>query len=489
MVIIFTAPCYPPVLMKYSLSIIIVFFPVWLKAQALFQYQADVPLEVNNQFLHNPWAGGINSAQFNKVDLDNDGTDELLVYDRSANTFLIYQEINGVYVLNNDLDYVLPRFNAGWIVFADYDGDGKKDIFNNGERGIVVYKNVSKTQGPAQWKMVANPLSTTGFSGKINLIANAADIPGIADIDNDGDLDILVYDFAVGGTIRFNKNMSEELYHNADSLDFEIDNRRWGDFDECQCNLFAFGDQTCADIESGRVAHVGGKSILTIDNDGDGDKDLLLGHEICEELYFFQNDGDTSHAHFTGFSVQYPNAEHPANMYIFPAGFYEDVDFDGVKDLLVSPNVYSNIGFMMDLRHSSWLYHNAGENGHPDFQYVENNFLQDDMLDLGEKAVPALVDYDADGDFDLVVAANGFKLGGAYVGYVSLLENTGTPTDPSFQLAQQDLLNLSSLQWNNPRIVFSDFNGDGALGFVLFGHRAQFHQRGGLCLSEPGRAK
>ncbi len=455
--------------MKYGIFLMFIICPITLKAQALFQYQTDVPFVVNDQFLRNPWAGGLNSASFNKVDLDNDGKDELLVYDRSADNFLVYQEVGGTWVLNNELGFVLPQLNAGWAVFADYNGDGKKDIYNAGERGMIVYKNISQANALAKWKIVANPLYTTGYSGKINLIANAVDIPGIADIDNDGDLDILVYDFSVGGTIRYNKNLSEELYHNADSLEYEITTRSWGEFEECDCNLFAFGGQTCADIQNGRVAHVGGKSILLFDNDGDGDKDVLIGHEQCEELYFFQNVGSADHALMTGFSAQFPNAQHPANMYIFPAGYYEDIDFDGVKDLMVSPNVYTNLGYMIDLKHSSWLYHNAGSGDHPDFQYVQNDFLQGDMLDLGEQTVPVLIDYDADGDYDLIVAANGFNLNGTYVGYLSLLENTGTPTDPAFETAQTDFLNLSSLQLNNPRIAISDFNGDGAQDLFYMG--------------------
>ena len=260
--------------------------------QVIFEEKQDVKVNNGEQDYLLPWIGGLNAGQYNKADLDGDGKEELLIYDRAANIYQIFTVENGLIQPANDLRVYLPDIPAGWVLFVDYDYDGRKDIFTNGNRGIIVFKNLAEAGQSVSWEKVADPIYTTGFSGKINLIANAADVPAIADIDSDGDMDILVYNFAIGGYIRFNKNLSQEMYGHSDSLEYEIKTRSWGEFEECECNLFAFNGETCEDISGGRVMHPGGKALLAIDQDGDGDKDLLVGHEQCIDLYFYENMGD-----------------------------------------------------------------------------------------------------------------------------------------------------------------------------------------------------
>ena len=51
------------------------------------------------------------------------------------------------------------------------------------------------------------------------------------------------------------------------------------------------------------------------------------------------------------------------------------------------------------------------------------------MIDVGDNAVPALTDYDGDGDQDLFVSQNNMPNATATV---RLYENTGTAADPDF---------------------------------------------------------
>ena len=439
--------------------------------QPVFEPKQDVPVVVDESNLKIPWNGGLNSAQYSRADLDGDTSEELIIYHRSANIYQVYKMDNGEFVPAQKLCSLLPDIEPGWVLFVDFNGDGKKDIFSNGSRGVVVYRNVSKAGMLAQWEIEADPLLTTGFSGKINLIANAADVPAITDIDADGDIDILVYNFAIGGYIRYNKNLSREMYGHADSLEFEIATRRWGEFEECDCNLFAFNGETCEDLGNGRVTHAGGKALLAFDHDGDGDKDLLVGHEQCIELYFYENMGDLDSAYMVDYSNSFPEVVNPANFHIFPAGYMEDLDFDGLTDLVVTPSFENNYEYKIDFGNSNWFYKNVGTNDQPDFSYQRSNFLQDMMLDFGENSVPEFADIDADGKIDMLVAANGFSNGNEYSGYLVQLRNMGNAESPSFEIVNDNYLDFASLELVNPMICMVDVNDDGARDLIYTGTR------------------
>lgn len=449
------------------------FLPLVSMGQIIFEQQHALPVTDAEKSLRNPWIGGLNSGQYNKADLDGDGTEELVIYDRSSNTYQIFQIENAKLSPNNSLEVLLPDLPSGWVLFVDYDGDGKKDIFSNGPSGAIVYKNIGLPSQPVQWKKMADPLLTTGFSGKINLIINASDVPAITDIDSDGDIDILVYNFAIGGYIRYNKNLSMELFGNADSLEFEIYTRTWGEFAECNCNDFAFSGAVCGENNNGRVMHAGGKALLAIDTDGDGDKDLLAGHEQCEELYFFENMGGADSAYMLDYSNQFPEVSNPANFYLFPTAYFEDLDFDGIKDLLVTPGFEENYGFKIDFAHSNRMYKNTGSDSNPNFVYQENDFLQNDMLDFGENASPVFFDFDADGKTDMLVAANGFWNGDNFSGYVISLKNTGTQEAPSFEILDKNYLDLASLNLINPLLNLVNFNDDDVPDLVYTGIQPQ----------------
>ena len=53
-----------------------------LFSQSNFYRDTSVNVTENNIQFKNAWAGGINSAQFNEIDLDLDGTMDLVVFDK-----------------------------------------------------------------------------------------------------------------------------------------------------------------------------------------------------------------------------------------------------------------------------------------------------------------------------------------------------------------------------------------------------------------------
>ncbi len=437
--------------------------------QITFEYDSSVVVKEEDSILKNPWTGGLNSGQYGRIDINGDQKEDLIIFDRSSkilNTFVLKE---GMFIYNPDYRFFFPKKIEGWILFRDYDCDGRKDIFTNASRGMKVYRNITPEGSNLKWELIADPVLTLTSSGLINLQVNITDVPAIDDVDGDGDLDILVYNFALGGFIRYHQNMSIENTGSCGSIEYELVNRQWGYFEECDCMLYAFLEygESCQDFSSGRIMHAGGKSLLLIDMDNDGDKDFLGGHEQCDELYYLENVGTSEEAKMINFRIDFPTPDRPSNFHIHPAAYFEDFDLDGIKDLVVAPNEQFNSDNQINFKNSSWLYKNIGTNELPEFSFVTETFIQSSMIDMGENAVPSLVDFEGDGDLDLIIGGHGKKMGNEFYGYMRVYENTGNFLDPVFSLKNSDYLGLSSLKWYNFLPVFADLNHDGAIDMIL----------------------
>jgi hypothetical protein len=443
------------------------FIPLWAQTFR-FEFQSTIPLLLEADTLTNAWAGGMNAAHYNTMHLNGDTLLDLVVFERFTNTVSTFLAVakKGKYFYQHTLSYEgqFPKDLQGWVLMADYNKDGKKDIFTSGKLGVKVYQNTS-TASSLAWKLVADPLLTQGTSGMINLQTYFSDIPAITDLDQDGDLDILTYD-ALGKRVEYHQNQTMERYHQADSLAFKRVNACWGRFEQgSSCGEYQFdidcGNATGKTKSSLRVNHAGGYSLLVLDVDGDGDGDLLTGHEECSSISKLTNHGDAGQARFTQVEDRYP-ASKPIFFPQFPIVFYEDVDFDGINDLIATPNVSANPYDLINFAKSSWLYKNTGSNDSPLFEFVQNDFLQATMLDVGENAFPALADYDGDGDLDLFIGNKGNPVSNTWQIYatISLYENMGTPQQAAFKFITDDYLELSSLEFTFLKPSFIDINGD-----------------------------
>ncbi|MBA4055694.1 MAG: hypothetical protein C0490_13345 [Marivirga sp.] len=356
-------------------------------------------------------------------------------------------------------------------MLRDINCDGKKDIFTGDILGIKVFTNVSVGEN-LSWEQFlfysgfpgskSQVLLTKGFSGKINLQLQFDDLPAIVDADGDGDLDIFNVRFVGNGSVEYHQNFSMERYGTCDSLDFERMTQKWGDFTECSCGNFALNGADCPPVVGGRTQHAGGKSLLALDADGDTKLDLLFSEASCSNLYFLNNEGTVNNPVINTTSFYPPN--NPVNFLIFPAAFYEDVDFDNRKDLVAVPNIFSKTFPQTNLDRSNWFYKNTGTNAAPAFTFSKTNFLQEHMIDIGDNAVPAFIDYDGDGDYDLFMGQNASD---DFVTTIRLYENSGTPTDPQFTFKDNDIWGLSQLFLYNMKIQFSDINRDGKIDLVF----------------------
>lgn len=445
-------------------GIILSFSQITAYAQ-LFPKQ-EIEVIVNGTSLANAWMGGLDLPQFSDGDINQDGERDLLIFDRRANkTLILIKQTDGSYRYAPDLEKFFPDM-ARFALFRDYNCDGLTDIFAYTNTGIQVYKqelvsgNITFTQ--------ASPLLTFDLGGfDVNIFNNNDDIPGIEDVDGDGDIDIGVF-FSLGALPMY-RNLSVEMGYGCDSLIFEEYTPCWGSFSESNVTNGINFDINCKGGSSGPIASGGpkhvGSTILLFDPNEDGKMDLLIGDITYNTMVYLQNDNTSMDAHFSAATsdLTYPSYDTPANVEIFPAGFYVDVTNDGRKDLLVAPNAlaaYVNTT-------NTWLYENTGNTAAP-FQFVKNNFLVDQTIDLGSYSFPTFLDHNGDGLLDLIVA-NGFEYEtlGTTQAYLHYYENTGSDTLPEFTLMDEDYAGLSNFGVDFLRPSFGDLDGDGDQDMIL----------------------
>jgi hypothetical protein len=419
-----------------------------------------------------PWVGGLNTPEYNKLDLNQDGIADLVVFDRMANKVSTLIRDGERYRYAPEYETLFPNV-SNWLLIRDYNCDGKPDIFTGDVLGIRVFINRTPPRGPLAWEQFrffageglpkSDVLLTKGFSGLINLQLQFDDLPAISDIDGDGDLDILTVNYTGEGGIEFHQNFSQERYGTCDSLEFERITQRWGNVLTCSCGEFAFGGDGCPPHGGGRIKHSEGKGLLAYDFDNDGDIDLVLSNGNCEDVYLLENTGDAVNPDFT-LATLFPQPN-PAHFPLYPAPFMEDINGDNLLDLVVSAQVFAKDHLQINLQESSWLYLNTGTNELPVFAFEQRDFLQDDMIDVGDGAVPAFMDTDGDGDLDLVVGQ--MNTGGELTGSLTYFENIGTRSAPAFKLVTDDYLNFKSHGFYNIKPQFYDANGDGRTDLVF----------------------
>ncbi len=428
---------------------------------AQFAFMLDSGVEVRDQggvLLKDAWTGGLNSGQYSTIDLNGDGDEDLLVFDRSTNKANAYLFLEGEYRYAPEYEALLPEGLDNWVLAVDFNCDGLKDLMSSDPFGIRSYTHILTEDGQSSWSRSEQPLITGNGSATFNLQMNGSDIPGITDLDGDGDLDIIVFNFAGLGRVEYHQNLSIENTGSCGLL-FRKMSDKWGDFEECGCDRFVFEEDNCGTM-GGRLAHAGAKSIATMDMDGDGDQELFMSQEDCDAYYVLENLGDAGRA-----KLRKPRTV-VTDIPLFPALYFLDLFNDGKQDMMIAPNA-PTLGGQTNGAASSLWYANEGSAISPDFQLVQKDFLQDNTIDLGTDAVPSFVDYDGDGDLDLFVSANGMRVSETNVSSLHLYENIGSPFSPVFQSKEKDFGGLSELSAFFLNVKFEDLNGDGRSDMVF----------------------
>jgi hypothetical protein len=445
-----------------------------LTAQFYDRFSAD--FQVGNHLLLNPLVGGINTPQLSKADFNNDGIEDLYIFDRAANVHLCFLH-DGVVGSSN---YTFaPQYAQhfppleDFVLLRDYNSDGAVDIFSYsdtpGISGITVFEGYYEGNTllfrrypfptTQDFQVIYFPLR----SGTLTpLYVALNDYPAVDDIDEDGDLDILTFN-ASGGYLEYYINLSVERGYGLDSLIYAVDDLCWGGFFESGITPAVDLSETpglCFDASQRIESRHAGSTVLSLSLDADCDKEVLLGDLSFDNLIALYNGGDCEEAWINDQDINFPSYDTPATIDVFPAAYHLDLDNDGKRDLAVAPNDADNTEDV----NSIWFYKNIGTDEEPEFDLQTTSFLTETVLDLGSGTRPTFFDYNADGLMDIVVGTVGYFVNaGRRDARLFLFENTGSSTTPSFQLVSENWLNFSQFKddFGSFSPAFGDLDNDG----------------------------
>jgi hypothetical protein len=432
-------------------------------------HPAGIPDPATGLSLKFPWAGGLNSCQFCAIDLNSDGIDDLLIFDRHGNrklTFINQGTPNTIsYTFEPSMALQLPDLHD-WVITADYNCDGKMDIFTYGMGGVRVYENISDTA--LKFRLITDLLESFYYTGKVGILVTSVDYPALADLDSDGDLDLLTF-FGFGSYVEYHKNLSMEKYGHCDSLDFRLADPCWGKFKESEGGNHITLNAGCPfqDDELGKSRHTG-STLLAIDLNNDGLKDLILGDVDYPGLVALINGGKPDSAFMVAQDTVFPATSSPVHLFSFPAVSNIDIDNDGRNDLLVSP--FDPAFHSSDNYNCVWFYKNNGSNLVPNFDFRQDHLFRNEMMDFGSASHPVLYDFDGDGLQDLFVGNYGYYdssyykdavLHSVYTSKIAFFKNAGTIMAPVFTYVTDDLAGISALGLRGAYPALGDLNGDG----------------------------
>lgn len=310
------------------------------------------------------------------ADIDGDGFQDVVSASYLDDKVAWYRNLDGGG--NFSTQKIISAANRGVkiIEVADIDGDGDNDIIA-----------ASFVQGLLGWYENLDGIGT--FSDRIPIAEKTIDSMHLSDIDRDGDLDILI-----GGANAIG------WFENIDGL-----------------GTFGAFMAITEDLN-------GVESVFPADIDGDGDLDVISASYFNLLSWFENTDGQGTFGQRQTISS---NFDRPSDV------FSEDMDGDGDKDVIATFRVENNV---------VWFENNDGLGTFNQFHIIT------DQIEFGRSVFVA--DLDADGDADVLSA--------------SATDNKIAWYDNSDGLGNFGPQQIISTTANGAiQVLAADMNGDGAI--------------------------
>lgn len=458
--------------MKKNISILlIVFVAQFIHAQQKFVIR-DVDVTSQNRKLVNAWCGGINSPVMSDINLNDDAYPDLFIIDKYGSKVMTFinqgPNVYPTYKYTPEYEKFFPKELWGWAVIRDFNKDGVPDIFSltNGAmqcwRGKKVNGILSFDFYQDEVRFRISPTITDHIWTFIN------DLPGLTDVNGDGDMDVLSFDILGGATVNYYENQAVEMGYSLDSLVYLNITNCWGNFVENSTTNSLFLHASCkgnglqGPISSGSSARHQGGTMFTFDYEGDRDVDLLLGDVSYQGLIYAENSGDTAYADVNYIDSMFPKYSTPINLPIFPAAYNIDYNNDGYKDLMIAPfNYDQGVGFAKDINNVQ-VYRNSKVSGKQEYSYAGDTFFVNQIVDAGSDSRPMFEDVDRDGKWDIVMGENGQYSGNPSPrAKLYYLHNVSVGSNVQFELdSSSDWCGVSAFSMLGLYPAFGDLDGD-----------------------------
>lgn len=341
---------------------------------------------------------------FASGDIDGDGDLDLLMTRIGPWTKLYKNDGNGNF---NEVTHNFPRTGNGQAFFKDLDGDGDLDLFFSGQNELAQkFANIYRNDGTGNFTLVPNNLPV--------FIKGAT----IADVDNDGDLDLVITTSTVAGIYLNNGNavftpQGNSVFTPVDGIVQIIDIENDGDQD-----VIISGSNTIKLYENNgsgvftlntntTFPAITAEGIEVADTDNDGDLDLLINGNIQNLLYINNGAGL-----FSPISTNLQQTFAGKNA-------FADLDNDGDQDLLIMGSQAGGLPNIFNI-----VYRNDGNNTFVQTQILGGEYIADCIID----------DFNGDGLKDIIIQG--------FVDNTNVYWNSSTVLNTSEQIATNQSINF-----------------------------------------------
>ncbi len=412
---------------------------------------------------------GANLPQFSMVDINNDGKQDLYVYDKHAQKSLVYLFVApDSFVHRPSYEAIFPPL-SDWALFVDYNKDGKPDLWtrNDENNRVILYKNTTQvSDNYIHFELVSEALSYYNFNAIIDtsyLFCDKNNIPAIVDFDNDGDVDFLTLQSTGFGVVLFLNNCVENN-KSLEELSFEGPDDCWGDFSESanSNDIFLNRYPFCRRSFYRYKKHSGGSALLLFDKDGDGDNDLLLGNAGYKDLLYLENgrkDHGLKRDSFINATKDFP-ADYPAKVTVYAASFLVKLNNNKDEYLIVNCAEGDDNSYNIEQSGKILMYKNTSSTANYQFEIDSTHFINNAFKNQGAYSYPAYGDVDNDGINDFLIASNGNSAETKGLADRIAFYKGKSNTTWDFELSNLDFLNLSSDSLLYMSLALADLDGD-----------------------------